>query len=177
MSAFTDRFAETAKDPVSAFYKFLWTRFDSTTILSPLIKVNNRITFHDRDSGVKDNVAEADCPEVMLTFGSISRRGANSSEDLCVVFGTWTIATGTQKYYNEVTYVTWLINLLMGKIEHETCVGINFSNITLGNLTTPEEMPFGYMDPATNRGIKGYASKVNLRAELYYSRTLYDDTV
>ena len=177
MSAYTDRFAEDAKDPVSAFYKYLWTRFDATTILSLLIKVGNRIDFSDRDKGIKANIASADCPEVMLTFGGFSRKGANSAEDVATISGTWTVASGELKFYNSVPYVTWLLNIFMGKIEYESCVGIDYEGIKIGSITLPEEIPFGFLDPETNRGLKGYASKLNFKAELYYNRSVYNDAV
>ena len=177
MSAYLARFDEPAKDPISAFYKFLWVRFDGTTLLSPLVLPGNRIDFSDRDRGIKENIAAADCPEVMLTFDSISRTGANSAQDILVINGTWTTCSGEQKFYNSVTYATWLLNILMAQIEREECPDLDYDGMKLGNLTLPSEIPFGFLDPTINRGLKGYASKIVFKADLYYNRSVYDDPV
>ena len=173
MTAFTDQFAATPLDPLSALFKYLWVRFDGYTTLSSLVKVGNRITFSGPEHVIKENIQTADVPEVMLTFPDFLIRGLDSAYDVCIVNGKWTISTGTQQFYNQVTNVAWLTAVLMKKIEQEGSPGIGTLGLTdfcLQNLTTNEPTPFGYLDNGLNRGTKGFASNLSFRAEITYNR-------
>jgi hypothetical protein len=173
LTAFTDQFSETPLDPLSALFKYLWVRFDSYTPLSTLVKVGNRITFADREHVIKENIGAADVPEVMLTFPDFKILGKDSAYDQCILSGKWTISTGTQQFYNQVTNVSWLVAILMKKIEQEGSPSIGTLGLTdfcLQNLVTEDSNPFGYLDNGLNRGTKGFACNLSFRAEITYNR-------
>lgn len=172
MSAFTDQFAENPLDPLSALHKYLWVRFDSYAPLSSLVQVGNRITFSNRERVIKSNIQAADVPEVMLTFPDFVIRGVDSSYDVCIVHGKWTISSGTQQFYNQLPNVAWLVALLMKKIEQDGSNGMDLglADYCLQNLTTEEPIPMGYLDDGLNRGTKGYATTFTFKAEITYNR-------
>ena len=172
MTAFTDQFADTPTDPLSALCKYLWVRFDQYTVLSNSVKVGNRITFSTRENVIKPNIQAADVPEVMLTLPDFSIKGKDSAYDEIMVHGKWTISSGTQQFYNQITNVAWLVAVLMKKVEQEGSGGmvLGLSDYCLQSLTTDEPIPFGYLDDGLNRGTKGYATNLAFKAEITYNR-------
>lgn len=168
--SFSDQFSADPLDPLSALFKFLWLRFDAETELSASVKVGNRITFSNHQNTMKENISEGDVPEVMLTFPDITVIGFDSALDSCVVTGRWTISTGTQQFYNTVTYTTWLLMLMMKRIEGEGNPDLELPNLQLNKITTDTPVPFGYIDSDLNRGKKGFASNIDFKAELLYNR-------
>lgn len=173
--SFTDQFAADPLDPLSALFKFLWVRFDSETDLSAAVKVGNRITFSNGQHTMKENISDGDVPEVMLTFPDITVIGRDSANDQLNVTGRWTVCTGTQQFYNVVTYTTWLLMLMMKRIEMEGSPDLDLPGLVLDKISTPNPVPFGYVDSDLNRGKKGFASNLDFKAELLYNRrSAYD---
>jgi len=170
MTAFTDQFAADPLDPISAMFKFLWVRFDNEPELSSLIKVGNRITFVTRQNVPKENISQGDVPEVMLTFPSVRLSGLDSTNDAIAILGRWTVTSGTQQFYNQLTHPMWLIHVLMRRIEEEGPPDLGLPNLELDMLELPSDIPFGYLDPGLNKGMIGYATTFDFRANLHYNR-------
>jgi len=170
VSVFTDQFAANPLDPISALFKFLWVRFDNELTLSSLIKIGNRITFITRQNVPKENISQGDVPEVMLTFPSIRLTNVDSANDGINITGRWTVTSGTQQFYNQITYPMWLIAVMMRRIEEEGPPDLGLPNLSLDMLEMPSEIPFGYLDPGLNKGMIGHATSFDFRAVMHYNR-------
>lgn len=160
-------------DPLSTVYDALWTLMEGNTTLASLVKPGNRIKFNQQrpESPVKDQVSEADLPELMLVVSSIepNMQATSNSSSLEVTFD-WVLSTGDMSVLRKLLPVTWYLY----------CAMTNWNTILTALTWNGREFVkrcealtanTGLADPERNRGIVGWSCLWSCKVLMYFTTT------
>lgn len=120
-----------AKDPFTQVYDALWTMIKSDVPLMAIIKAGNVIDFDGNRNPLKDNLNEADLPELMLEpaggegVPSASSTGAKSTQRFSLTITNRTL--DVERFYA----IKWRLFYLIAKNAPDN-LGLDFVKIVRG---------------------------------------------
>lgn len=160
-------------NPLIMVYDALWALAESSSRLTDLVRLKNRIKFNQtgQSSPVKEDISNADLPELILvcTGGSGNLHNTSSTSSMTRRF-EWIISTGDASISNKLLPVEWALY----------CAMIS-SQTTLGALRWPSDATDGFCkvmrmldietgqaDADRNRGIAGWSSVWGVEVEMHF---------
>lgn len=98
------------KDPFTQTYEGLWTLVERNLTLKRYIALGNRVKF-DEKNAIKEEISDADVPELSLMLAGASPGTANSSTSRSIIKQyIWGVASGSftlNPGYNIVAFELW----------------------------------------------------------------------
>jgi len=157
-------------DPFTQVYNGLWEMAEANDRLMSFVKVRNRIKYDD-NLGPKENVSEADLPELMLVSdGSPSFNIISNSHDTRITKGyKWSLATGDLNLEN-YNVIAWELLRSMGRWKNVLC-SLTWNDCTFVRHFEMVSAEEGIQFLDENRGIRGWATVVSLTVDLHFSTT------
>lgn len=161
-------------DPFSQVYNALWSLADGSAQLTSLVRPGNMIRLNDTTrprSPLKDEVSNADLPEIVLVSNAVNGNLLNTSSSSMIIRQfQWIIATGDMSVVRRLLPIEFALFSAM----------CNWPTV-LGSLRWNDQ-PFvkrcglvsvdnGLTDSERNRGIRGWSAIWTVEVEMHF-RTL-----
>lgn len=159
------------QNPFAKAYDALWALAEESALLTSLVRAGNRVKFnHTRPfHPVKQEVSEADLPELALASATSSANLHNTSSSSMIVRQyTWLLSTGDMSITNKLMPVEWALfaamtnwKLVLGAL---TWNGEHF--VKRANVVSIDN---GFADPERNRGITGWSAAWTCEVEMHFA--------
>lgn len=161
-------------NPFVQVYDALWSLAEASSELTSKVRVGNRVKFNHTgyDSPIKDEVSDADLPElVLVSTGSGGNLLQTSSTSMITRQYEWLLATGDMSVVNRLLPVEWALYAAMA----------DWPSV-LGALRWPSDdtvegfvkraqllsVNSGLTDSERNRGIVGWSSSWAIEVEMHF---------
>lgn len=157
----------TETDPITLIHEAAWATLASLDPDGDVIRPGNRLQL-DRHDALKQNVKDADLPELILIprQGTGNITSTSSSVSVEVTFD-WLISTGTYKVADRLYPVLWLLFRTMHKFLSDARA-IQYKGRCFVNGVTFNSASVGESDPERNRGLRGFSSSMNFTVKLNF---------
>lgn len=156
-------------NPFTMVYDTLWEMVDTHPSLRVLMKEGNRIKFNTPSrEPLKDAVAVADLPELILTSDGLSAALYNTTSTSKVVRSySWLLSTGDFRV-NELLYqVEWYIFCAMLSWKEKLCA-LKWHDESFVKRADVTSVTNGQSNPELNRGIKGWSAIWKCEVEMHF---------
>lgn len=160
-------------NPFIMTYNALWALAEASSRLTDLVKLKNRIKFNftGQSSPIKDEISNADVPElVLISSGSTGNLRNTSSSSMISRKYEWVLSTGDMSVVNKVLPVEWALfcamtdySRVLGALRWPADASDGFAKVTrLMDVDT------GMTDADRNRGIQGWSSVWGIEVEMHF---------
>lgn len=164
----------TTSNPFSDVYDALWDLAEASDLLTSLVKPKNRVKFNQTRTGgtIKDQVSEADLPElVLVASGSSCNLHDTSSSSRITRNYEWIISTGDLRINNKLLPVEWAIFCAM--LDWPTVLAsLQWQGAGFIKRTAVTDISTGQSDAERNRGIAGWSSIWGIEVEMHFQTSL-----
>ena len=161
-------------DPFTLVFNTLWQMADNSLSLTNLVRPGNKIRFNidDDRSPIKENVADADLPELILATAGITNANMfhSSCDSLIVRQYQWLISTGDLRTNFRLFPVQFALYCAMHSWQGALST-LLWKNKKFVKNTRWLNATEGITNPQLNRGIEGWSSIWNISVEMIFSST------
>ena len=159
-------------NPFTMLYDKIWEMIEVNPNIDKLVSSKNKIKYDDW-TGVKDNIADADFPELaLLSESAITNLMQTSNTTNMIKQYSWVITTGDFRINEVYNQLTWeLFRAMMGWDHYLTALVWEDQHfVKRVNMVALNE---GTFRMAQNRGIRGWSSIWSFEIECHFvTRTL-----
>jgi len=153
-------------------YSKLWDlAFVESNALSTLVRPGNRIRYdtNNRDP-IKENVSDADLPELILTSGGSGppRLHATSSGSMCTRKYSWLITTGDFRVSYRLYPVEFALFAAMSNWKAHLGA-LTWNSKSFAKRMDVVDVTNGLSDPDRNRGIRGWSAIWTCEIEMHFT--------
>lgn len=161
-------------DPFSMVFDALWKMVDDSAELTRLVKPGNKIRLNSDTmrSPLKENVAVADTPELILMTGGVSKANLYNSSCSSLIQRTyqWLVTTGDLRTTFTLFPVQFALYCAM--LEWETTLfNLQWRTkpfVKMARLSTLHE---GILNTQLNRGIEGWSSIWDCSVDMIFANS------
>lgn len=158
-------------DPFTKTFNALWDLAEASQTLCDLVKLKNRIKFNPTKDAmiIKDEVSEADTPELILVTTDGSGNLLNTtSTSMAVLRFDWMISTATLSVTQKLLPVEFALFAAM--VEWPTVLtALTWNSVGFVKRVNFTSRTSGIDDATKNRGIRGWSSVWSIEVEMWFS--------
>ena len=152
-------------NPFSIAYNGLWQLAEDDMGLRALVRSENRIKF-DSFNPIKQNIADADVPELILVPAGGDPNLINTSDTTKIVKRyNWLLSTGSNQQ-GQFFDIEWALTRAMLRWPDLTLLWKNKSFVKSVKIVSITE---GLSDAERNRGINGWSGILSMSLEMHFS--------
>lgn len=147
-------------DPISLVYDAIWAIAESSSRLTALVRLKNRIKYNSVSSADphKYEISAADLPELALVINSLSANiGQTSSSSHIKLQLDWWISTGDPRVTKSLGPIMWAVLCAMTPWVN-TAVTLTWKGKTFVKNVALLDANLGFTDAEKNRGIDGWSA-------------------
>lgn len=167
-------------NPFVLAYDALWRLAERSALLTSLVKPSNRIklNFTGQSSPYKDEISQADLPEIVLVSTASGGNYHNTSSSSMITRRyEWIISTGDASVDNKLLPVEWALYAAMADYKRVLNALRWPSDASDGfvKVMRLQDVSSGLTDADHNRGVAGWSSVWGIEVEMHFSTVLLID--
>lgn len=160
-------------DPFTRVYDALWTCVVEHPYLGAVFKVGNRVDLIDKRAFVKEKLASADLPELLLIPQSLKGNlHASSSSSSVIKRYQWVMTSGDYRVDKYLFPISWAIYTSMVRCQKIlTTLKMDGDDKTFVRRADLIDSTDGQSQAQRDSNIKGWSTVQTIEVEMYFTTT------